>query len=69
MHEIKVIDKSLAGKASKKLPKENECVKITTGAVMPKNCDAVVMQEEVNIVKSNFIKINTSKIKFLRKKF
>lgn len=61
--EIKVIDKSLAGKASKKLPKENECVKITTGAVMPKNCDAVVMQEEVNIVKSNFIKINTSKIK------
>jgi molybdopterin molybdotransferase len=52
---FKVIGTSLAGKPFKGKIGKNQCVKIMTGAVLPKNCNVVVMKEEVEQVNSNII--------------
>jgi molybdopterin molybdotransferase len=45
--ELAIIGKALAGKAWTGAVRSNECVQITTGAVMPKGCDTVVPSELV----------------------
>ena len=45
-----VIGKSLAGSPSKKLIRKNQCIKIMTGAVIPKSCNVVIMKEEVELL-------------------
>ena len=52
---FKVIGTSLAGKPFKGKIGKNQCVKIMTGAVLPKNCNVVVMKEEVEQVDSSII--------------
>ena len=52
---FKVIGTSLAGKPFKGKIGKNQCVKIMTGAVLQKNCNVVVMKEEVEQVNSNII--------------
>ena len=42
-----VIGKSLAGSPSKKKIKKYQCIKIMTGAVVPKNCNVIIIKEEV----------------------
>jgi len=58
-----VAGSSLAGSPFKKNIKKNECVKIMTGAVLPKNCNIVIMKEEVTLIKKNLVKINSDKVK------
>lgn len=45
---LRVIGTSWAGKPFIDPVKENECVRIFTGAFVPESCDTVVMQENVN---------------------
>jgi molybdopterin molybdotransferase len=45
--ELTIIGKALAGKAWRGIVGGNECVQITTGAVMPDGCDTVVPSELV----------------------
>ena len=52
---LKVIGTSLAGKPFKGKIGKNQCVKIMTGAVLPKNCNVVIMKEEVEQVDSSII--------------
>ena len=52
---FKVIGTSLAGKPFKGKIGKNQCVKIMTGAVLPKNCNVVIMKEEVEQVDSSII--------------
>jgi molybdopterin molybdotransferase len=47
--ELTVIGKALAGKAWMGIVGANECVQITTGAVMPAGCDTVVPSELVTL--------------------
>ena len=47
--ELAVIGKALAGKAWMGIVGANECVQITTGAVMPAGCDTVVPSELVSL--------------------
>lgn len=47
--ELAVIGKALAGKAWMGIVGANECVQITTGAVMPAGCDTVVPSELVTL--------------------
>lgn len=58
-----VAGSSLAGSPFKKNIKKNECVKIMTGAVLPKNCNIVIMKEEITLIKKNLVKINSDKVK------
>ncbi len=58
-----VIGKSLAGSPSKKLIRKNQCIKIMTGAVIPKNCNVVIMKEEVELLKNNMISLLSKNIK------
>jgi len=51
--ELSVIGKALAGKAWQGTVGANECVQITTGAVMPKGTDTVVPSELVSCTDSN----------------
>ena len=44
---FKVVGSSLAGISYKGNIKKNECVKIMTGAVIPKTCNVVIMKEEI----------------------
>ena len=53
---------SLAGIPFKGKIKKNECVKIMTGAVIPDNCNIVIMKEETESDKKNII-ITSKKIK------
>ena len=57
--ELAIIGKALAGKTWSGVVGGNECVQITTGAVMPAGCDTVVPSELVTI--------SGSKIKFAHK--
>jgi len=54
---------SLAGKPYKGVVKKNECVKIMTGAVLPKNCNIVIMKEEITKIEKNRIEVNSNKVK------
>jgi molybdopterin molybdotransferase len=47
--ELIIIGKALAGKAWQGIVGANECVQITTGAVMPGGCDTVVPSELVTV--------------------
>jgi len=58
-----VAGSSLAGSPFKKNIKKNECVKIMTGAVVPKNCNIVIMKEEITLIEKNLVKINSNKVK------
>jgi len=59
---FKVVGTSLAGLPFKGKIKKNECVKIMTGAVVPDNCNIVIMREETKSKDKNII-ITTKKIK------
>ncbi len=48
--EFRIIGKVLAGQVHDLRPALNEAVRITTGAVMPPNCDMVVIQEVSTIL-------------------
>ncbi|MBT7603368.1 MAG: molybdopterin molybdotransferase MoeA [Gammaproteobacteria bacterium] len=58
-----VIGKSLAGSPSKKKIKKYECIKIMTGAVVPKNCNVIIIKEEVELLKNNKISLISKNIK------
>jgi molybdopterin molybdotransferase len=47
---LRVIDTVYAGRTSKAVPAQGECVRIMTGGVMPAGCDSVVPQEFVKEV-------------------
>jgi molybdopterin molybdotransferase len=51
--ELAIIGKALAGKAWGGVVGANQCVQITTGAVMPDGCDTVVPSELVTFAGSN----------------
>ena len=53
---------SLAGIPYKGKIKENQCVKIMTGAVIPDNCNIVIMKEEIEVINNN-IKLLSKNIK------
>ena len=57
-----VVGTSLAGIPFKGKIKKNECVKIMTGAVIPDNCNVVIMNEETESNKKSII-ITSKKIK------
>lgn len=60
---FKVVGTALAGKSYTGKIKENECIKIMTGAVIPKSCNVVIMKEETITIKKNTIKIISNDIK------
>lgn len=60
---FKVVGSSLAGSAFKGKIKKNECVKIMTGAVLPNECNVVIMKEEIESIDKNSIKIHSKNIK------
>ncbi len=47
---LRVIGSSLAGHSFQTEINSGECVRIMTGAVLPKNADTVIMQEQVTVV-------------------
>jgi len=59
---FKVVGTSLAGTPFKGIVKKNECVKIMTGSVIPKNCNIVIMKEETQL-KNTDVVILTKNIK------
>ncbi len=61
--KFKVIGTALAGLPFKGRIKKNECIKIMTGAVLPKDCNIVIMKEEVDDVDNTNIKINSKNVK------
>lgn len=46
---FKIIGTALAGHVFAKKIASGECIRITTGAVMPEDCDTVIMQEDVTV--------------------
>ena len=60
---FKVAGSSLAGISYKGKIKKNECVKIMTGAVLPKNCNVIIMKEEIEDIDRETIKIHSKNIK------
>ena len=58
-----IVGTSLAGLPYKGKLKKNECIKIMTGAVIPKNTNIVIMKEEVKLIKDNKIEILSKSIK------
>ncbi len=60
---FKVSGSSLAGSPYKGKINKNECIKIMTGAVVPKDCDVVIMKEETEIIDKNIINIVSKNIK------
>ena len=60
---LKIIGISLAGSPFKGKIKKNECVKIMTGAVLPKDCNIVIMKEEINKLNNDNIIINSKNVK------
>ena len=54
---------SLAGSPYKGKINKNECIKIMTGAVIPKDCNVVIMKEETEIIDKNTINIISKNIK------
>ncbi len=55
---IQLVGKALAGKPYKEEVGKNQCVRITTGGVMPTGTDTVVMQEHVELLGGDEIKID-----------
>ena len=60
---LKIIGISLAGSPFKGKIKKNECVKIMTGAVLPKDCNIVIMKEEISKLNNDNIIINSKNVK------
>ncbi len=73
-HVIKklcVVDEALAGKESKKKIDNKECIKITTGAIVPEGSNSVVMDEDVKFNYKNneiILKKNPKKWQNIRRK-
>ncbi len=63
---LAVAGKTFAGKAWHGVIKANECVQITTGAVMPEGCDTVIPAELVTAAHDSSPQTITSSIRFLR---
>ncbi len=57
--KLKIIDTIFAGDNNKNLLKNKSCIKIMTGARIPKNATAVVPKENVSLEKNDHIKIST----------
>ncbi|MDY6065596.1 MAG: molybdopterin molybdotransferase MoeA [Finegoldia sp.] len=56
----KMIGKSYAGDFKDFDYREDSCIRITTGAYIPKGYDTVIRQEDVDLLEDGFIKINGS---------
>jgi len=56
-NELKVIDTIFAGDDNHTILEENTCVKIMTGARVPKNTTAIIPKEDIKITNDNNIKI------------
>lgn len=54
-NELKIIDKVFAGNYSKETLEENTCIRIMTGAPIPKGATAVIKQEDVELVEDKII--------------
>lgn len=55
---FKVIGTAFAGRPFAGSCAENQCVRIMTGAVMPENCDSIVIQEKVTLLDEDQIEIS-----------
>ncbi|WP_035014677.1 gephyrin-like molybdotransferase Glp [Catenovulum agarivorans] len=55
-----VVSQILAGKPDDTQLKEGQCARIMTGGKIPQGCDAVVMQENTNIVTDDVIELTTN---------
>ena len=60
---FKVVGTALAGKSFTGKIKANECIKIMTGAVIPKSCNLVIIKEETVEIEKNIIKITSDNIR------
>ncbi len=63
--KFKIIGESSAGKPFKGKVGKNETVQIFTGAFLPSGTNAVVIQENINYLKDNFISTNQVFYKYL----
>lgn len=54
-NELKIIDKVFAGNYSKETLEENTCIRIMTGAPIPKEATAVIKQEDVELLGDRII--------------
>ena len=50
-----LVGKSKAGKPYKNLLKKNETIRVLTGAIIPKNADTVIMEEDCIVIKNEII--------------
>jgi molybdopterin molybdotransferase len=57
--ELRIIDTAWAGRPYRGEVGENECVRIMTGAVMPKGTDTVIMLEQAN-AEAGYIRIESN---------
>ena len=57
--ELRIIDTAWAGRPYRGEVGENECVRIMTGAVMPKGTDTVIMLEQAN-AEAGYIRIDSN---------
>lgn len=60
--ELKVIGTQLAGPVNSLLPGQGECIRIMTGAIVPKSCDTVIPMELVES-KTDLITFSSSAIR------
>ncbi len=55
--KLKIIDTIFAGDNNTTVLKKNQCVKIMTGARIPKNCTAIIPKENCEYFEDNIIKV------------
>lgn len=58
--KLKVVDTIFAGDDNNRLLKENECVKIMTGAKIPNNCTAIIPKEDCKYYEEDKILVPSS---------
>jgi molybdopterin molybdotransferase len=58
--DLEVLEVIAAGQIPEKIPGENQCSKIMTGAIVPEGCDIVIMVEDSATLPSGRIKFNGS---------
>ncbi len=62
--KVKIIDKVFAGDISENEVLQGTAIRIMTGAMVPKGTDAVIKQEDVEVLENNFIKLNSKLSKY-----
>jgi len=65
--ELEVIDTIFAGDDNNTQLKQNTCIKIMTGARVPKNTTAIIPKEDIQILNDKKIKILEDELKYVKK--